>query len=111
MVRLTDRLSISITVDWDVKPQSKSNRQTNPYINKAIYILLMHGFGTLNTLVSGHHIFTTADQLIALVWPFSLWFGPGKRIVEFMQSYDQTSFFCNQVENNGLRPRLLTSLL
>ena len=31
-------------------------------INKAIHILLMHGFGTLNILILGHYIFTTAEH-------------------------------------------------
>ena len=29
---------------------------TYPCINKAIHVLLMHGFGTLNILVPGHYI-------------------------------------------------------
>ena len=28
----------------------------NPYINRAIHMLLMHGFGTLNMLVLGQYI-------------------------------------------------------
>ena len=37
---------------------------TNPCINKAIHMLLMHSFGTLNTLIPGHYIL---HQLICLL--------------------------------------------
>ena len=40
---------------------------TNPCINKANHILLMHGFGTLNTLILGQSL-TKADPFSILIW-------------------------------------------
>ena len=43
---------------------------TNPCIKKEIHMLLMHRFGTLNTLVLGHYIL---QQIIYLMpWPWSM---------------------------------------
>ena len=48
---------------------------TDPCIDKAIHMLLMHKFGTLNTLIPaqfpGYYIFMTGDRLslIYTVWP------------------------------------------
>ena len=46
----------------------------NPCINRAIYVLLMHGFGTLNTLFLGYY---SLQQLILLsllymTWPLNM---------------------------------------
>ena len=45
---------------------------TSPCTNKAIYMLLMHGFGTLNTLILGDNILRAADALIALIHGLAL---------------------------------------
>ena len=41
---------------------------TSPCTNKAIYMLLMQGFGTLNTLILGSNILRMAGPFIALTW-------------------------------------------
>ena len=39
---------------------------------KAIHVLIMHAYGTFNTLAPGHFYFTTADPCIALIYGLAM---------------------------------------
>ena len=53
---------------------SHVSSSTNPCVNKAIHVLLMQGFGTLNILVLGHYILQKMMclSLLYTAWPWNM---------------------------------------